>query len=201
MSLVDVLCRSYVVLSVGDCTPLNWEYQEGSNEGIYAPLYKVKGMPLLAKELPDVVQIEELLSLPLRGKEFEVIIDRPVEVGSTIMVHEVVNFGKYDVGTYEYIDSNENSDGQRQYKGVIMGQSETGGMQVYVLQHGEGIPEIWEISNGLKIGVLDMENPDGEEVYLGQVIRFLAKDSDIKEVEQDMYRKTLANIDVVKKYG
>lgn len=201
MSLVGVYATNYIVMSVGKCDKVEWEYQEQDNNkhNEYHDFYKIKGMPVLSKDENTINAIGELVELSKRGDEIEVIVDEPVDVGQVIIVQEVISFGNKNIGTYRDTTPVRNDDGDITYTGIVMDYDDYGYVQVYVLRGKEGIPQTWHIQEGLAIRERS-EIGLNEEVKLGGAIRFMVKEDEVYPVEGQSDRKLVAKIDVINKY-
>lgn len=198
MSLVEVSAINYIVMVVGACTPLKWDYQDEDTRTEYPKLYKVTGMPIMSKDADNIEHLDELVVLAKEGREVEVIIDTKVNENQLIMVQEVLNHGNTSVGTYLDTTPHKNEQGEAMYTGIVMGKTEDGDVNVYTLQGESGDPEQWVVGGGIELA--DFNSPTtGDKVKLGGAIRFLAKDSDISDVPGGNYR-ILSNIDVINKY-
>ena len=198
MSLVEVSAINYIVMMVGACTPLKWEYQDEDIRTEYPKLYKVKGMPIMSKDTDYIEHLDELVELAKAGREVEVILDSPVNVNQVIMVQEVLNHGTTSVGTYLDTTPHKNEQGEAMYTGIVMGETEEGDVNIYTLKGESGDPELWVVGGNLEL--VEYGSPTtGDKVKLGGAIRFLAKDSDIVDVPGGEY-KILSNIDVINKY-
>lgn len=207
MGLVEVTASNYIVMHVGECVPKVWGYQEQESDRgeDFVDLYKVKGMPVLSKEMDTIDGIEELVVLAKEGKEIEIIIDEPVEVGTIIMVQEVLNHGHTNVGTYKEATPEKNELGEAKYTGIVMDVNKDGNIQIYTLFGNAGQPKLFIVNEGLVLQDSDTTNQQQVQtgqtlVKLGGAIRFIARDEDITKVVEAESSVYLSKIDVINKY-
>lgn len=201
---------NYIVMTVGECKPKTWEYQEQENDRNtdYVQLYRVKGMPIMSKETDTILSINELVGLSQEGKEIEVIIDSPVETGTIILLQEVLSHGKMNVGTYRDATPEKNELGEAKYTGVVMGYDKEGIVQVYTLMGDIDIPQIWHVHEDLVLQDTEavepqtqQESTDGKtQVKLGGAIRFIARDEDFIGGDMGEGIRHITKIDVINKY-
>lgn len=201
MSMVEVSATNYVVMVVGKCEEMNWEYHSEHPNDDFIPMYKVKGMPVMSKDTDTIEDLKELVLLATEGREIEVIIDTAVNEGDVVFIQEVLTYENsrdetVSVGTYLKTKPTVNDEGDATYTGIMMKNSSRGIPQVYVIGTPSGNPEIWLIQEGVYM----FEGSDSlQDIKLGGAFRFIANNHSMSQLDSEG-RRQVSHVDVMNKY-
>lgn len=206
-SLTEVYSTNYVILMVGECEEIKWEFQEDQSDEELQELYRVRGMPFMEKEGYDIDTLDEIVRTAKEGKQQEIIIDTRVEEGTLVLIQEVLDYRGKRVGTYHDTTPKKVESGGVIYTGIVMDYREVGNnieAQVYVLNGNESY-EMWSIQEGILIQGSSyesyIEDQEGlSKVKLGGAIRFVVNESDITAHNRENATREVKKIDIITRY-
>lgn len=197
MEVINLSVTAHMVIEIESCTKKVWEYQrlEGRKED-YKDLYEVTGKLLFSKGLDFNNHLAERRKRE-RLQTVTIIVDKDVSDYETVIVQEVIHYGKELVGvvTPSKPKRVEDEGNMTLFTGlvveeqeVILGVGEEENKLVFTLAlvdvEGKGKFRECGVYRGLSV-VQGDKILAVDEVHQGSVVRFSVKDGDMEYYEED----------------